>query len=212
MNQTPNRAPSQALNQTSDQTANRTSDQTLTQTSDRTSDQTSDHTLTQTSDQPATRPQTQPSVTPPQRPPLTGQDIAETQGALRALLETNLARAGASADGYIVLRVLALRGPIEPAEFHDYLTGQRQLGLDRPGVAALLAGLEADALITGSAPDGPGPVQLTDRGIARHAELAALIVPATTQVFAGLDPTDLAVTHRVLLQLTEQAEQVRSSM
>jgi DNA-binding MarR family transcriptional regulator len=155
-------------------------------------------TATQTQDQP---------------PTLTGQDVAEAQGALRAVLETVLARTGTSGNGYVILRVLALRGPIgSPAAFHDYLAGQRQLGLDRAGVGALLSKLEADGLISGSSADGPGPVQLTGDGAARHASLAQSIAPVTRQIFAGLDPADLAVAHRVLTQLTEQADQLRVTL
>jgi hypothetical protein len=153
--------------------------------------------MTQTSDQPA-------------RPTLTGQDIAEAQGALRALLDRTLAGSGVNSDGYIVLRVLALRGPAaSPAAFHDYLVGQRQLGLDLPAAADLLGDLESEGLISGSAVDDPGPLQLTDRGAARHADLAASLGPGTRQVFGGLDPDELAVAHRVLVHVAKQAEQVR---
>lgn len=153
------------------------------------------------------------TMTQTQPPALTGQDIAEAQGALRAVLDQALATTGISSNGYVVLRVLALRGPAEsPAAFHDYLAGQRQLGLDRPGVAALLSGLEADGLISGSPADGPGPVQLTEQGAARHTMLAGSTTPITKRIFAGLDPDDLAVTHRVLAQLTQQAEQVRDTL
>jgi DNA-binding MarR family transcriptional regulator len=154
---------------------------------------------------------------PPQaradRPTLTGQDIAEAQGALRAVLEKNMAKAGSSADAYIVLRVLAVRGPMgSSADFHAFLAGQRQLGLDRPAVATLLGGLEADGLITGSAVDDPGPVQLTQQGAARHTNLAALTIPITKQIFGDLDPDDLAVAHQVLVRITERAQSVREAI
>jgi hypothetical protein len=38
----------------------------------------------------------------PQTPPLTGQDIAEAQGAVRAVLDTALARTGTTSNGYVV--------------------------------------------------------------------------------------------------------------
>jgi DNA-binding MarR family transcriptional regulator len=149
----------------------------------------------------------------PQTPPLTGQDIAEAQGALRAVLDTALARTGTTSNGYVALRVLAVRGPIEsPAAFHDYLTGQRQLGLDPQAATELLNDLESNGLISGSSPNDPGPVQLTDQGAALHTRLAESIVPVTKQVFADLDPDDLATARRVLIQLTEQANRVHAAL
>jgi DNA-binding MarR family transcriptional regulator len=148
-----------------------------------------------------------------QPPALTGQDVAEAQGALRAVLEKVLAKTGTTGNSYVILRVLAVRGPVEsPAAFHDYLAGQRQLGLDRSDVAALLGELEADGLISGSPADGPGPVQLTDHGAALYASLVQSVTPVTKQVFAGLDSGDLTVAHRVLTKLTQQADQVRVTL
>ncbi|MGH3327287.1 MAG: MarR family winged helix-turn-helix transcriptional regulator [Streptomycetales bacterium] len=169
--------------------------------------ETRSNTMTQTQTQ--TQTATQTAV----RPALTGQDIAEAQGALRAVLDEALAKTGTSSNGYVILRVLALRGPAEsPAAFHGYLAGQRQLGLDRSGVAVLLSELEAEGLISGTPAEGPGPVQLTEQGAAVHASLADSITPITKRIFDGLDPDDLAVAHRVLTQLTQQAEQVRDTL
>ena len=100
---------------------------------------------------------------------LTGQDVGEAEGALTALLDQLLAgtSTGITRAQYIVLRILALRGPAEsPAALHDYLAGQPQLHLDHPQVAELFRDLEAGGLVTGSAPDGPGPTQLTPDGAA----------------------------------------------
>ena len=46
-----------------------------------------------------------------QPPVLTGQDIAEAEGAVTGLLERALAKEGATRQDYIALRVLTLRGP-----------------------------------------------------------------------------------------------------
>jgi hypothetical protein len=91
---------------------------------------------------------------------LTGQDVGEAEGALTALLNQVLARSdtGITRTQYLALRVLALRGPVpSPAALHDHLADQPQVGLDRAQVAELFEGLEARGLVTGSAPDGPGP-------------------------------------------------------
>jgi DNA-binding MarR family transcriptional regulator len=148
-----------------------------------------------------------------QAPTLTGQDIGEAEGAVRALLEGAITGAGITANDYIVLRVLAARGPFaRPAALHEFLAGQRQLGLDRPAVADLLARLEAQGLVAGTAPDVPGPARLTAEGTARHTRLAEAVAPRTRQLFAGFDPDDLATAHRVLAQVVERADHLAAEL
>src|SRR5215470_3499447 len=111
---------------------------------------------------------------------LTGQDVGEAEGALTALLNQVLtgSNTGITRAQYITLRVLALRGPApSPAELHNYLASQPQLGLDRSQIAGLLLDLEAKGLAAGSAADGPGPTRLTDGGAALHARLAEGLRP-----------------------------------
>src|SRR4029453_8661224 len=105
---------------------------------------------------------------------LPGQEVGEAEGALTALLDQLLAGTNTSITRpqYLALRVLALRGPFpSPAALHDYLASQPQVGLDRAQVAELFRGLEAQGLVTGSAHDGPGPIQLTTEGAALNANL-----------------------------------------
>ncbi len=144
---------------------------------------------------------------------LTGQDVGEAEGALTALLDQLLTRTntGITRPQYIVLRILALRGPAEsPAALHDHLASQPQLGLDLPQVAQLFRDLEARGLVTGSAPDGPGPVQLTPEGAAFHAQLADAVANLTQRLYADLDPDDLATAHRVLAEVTQRANRLRA--
>jgi DNA-binding MarR family transcriptional regulator len=145
-----------------------------------------------------------------QAPVLTGQDIAEAQGAVQGLLEQALAGTGSTSREYVVLRVLAARGPFEsPASLHDYLAGQRQLALSPAAVSELLARLEAHGLATGMAKDGPGPAQLTPEGTELLRSLTETVAPATRELFAGIAPQDLATAHRVLQQVIEQAHRLR---
>jgi len=131
---------------------------------------------------------------------LTGQDIAEAEGALTALLERTIAPSGRSRAEYVTLRVLATRGPFgTAAELADYLAGQRQLGLDRVGATAMLDRLRAEVLVVDE------PVELTPDGRALLDRLSAIVGPVTRAVFAGLDRGDLAVAHRVLVELTSRA-------
>jgi DNA-binding MarR family transcriptional regulator len=144
---------------------------------------------------------------------LTGQDVGEAEGALTALLNQVLAgtNTGITRTQYLALRVLALRGPFpSPAALHDYLASQPQVGLDRPQVAELFHSLEASGLVTGSAPHGPGPTQLTPEGAALNAKLAGAVAAVTERLYADLDPDDLTTAHRVLVEITQRARRLRN--
>jgi DNA-binding MarR family transcriptional regulator len=143
---------------------------------------------------------------------LTGQDVGEAEGALTTLLNQVLAATNTdiTRTQYLALRVLALRGPaLAPADLQDYLASQPQVGLDPSQVAELFRGLEARGLVTGSAPDGPGPARLTPDGAALNAKLADAVAATTTRLYADLDPDDLATAHRVLVELTQRANRLR---
>jgi len=146
---------------------------------------------------------------------LSGQDVGEAEGALTGLLNQVLAGTGTGITRaqYIVMRVLSARGPIaSPAAVHEYLAGQPQVGLDRLQVAELFGGLEAKGLVTGSAPDGPGPAQLTPEGTSLYAELVSAVTAVTKRVFAGLDAHDLAVAHRVLVEVRARANRIGAEL
>jgi DNA-binding MarR family transcriptional regulator len=99
-----------------------------------------------------------------------------------------------------------------PAALHDFLAGQRQLRLERAGVARLFRRLEDAGLVTGSDPDGPGPARLTSAGEAEFARLSALVAPVTGRLYAGFDPAELATAHRVLAQVVQRAGQLRDEI
>ena len=144
-----------------------------------------------------------------QAPALTGQDIAEAQGAVTRLLERALAPTGTSRHEYVILRVLVGRGPFtSPKELHAYLAGQPQLALTPEAVAVLLAGLEGQGLATGTVLDSPGPARATPEGAALLGRLTQAVTPATRELYAGLDPDDLATAHRVLTQIITRADEL----
>lgn len=147
---------------------------------------------------------------------LTGQDIGEAQGAITTLLDRVLATtdSGITSSEYIVLRILAVRGPMKsPGDFHVYLASQPQLHLGLPGVAALLSKLEAQGLVTGgSDPNGPGPTQLTPEGHALYTNLADTVNAAATRLYSSFNPDDLATAHRVLVGVIERAAQLRDEL
>ncbi|MGW2662597.1 MarR family winged helix-turn-helix transcriptional regulator [Nocardia tengchongensis] len=145
-------------------------------------------------------------------PTLTGQDIAEAEGAVTALLEATLVASGFSttANEYAVLRAVAARGPYPtPAALHGFLAGQRQLGIDATGAATLLAGMQNKGFLTGSGLDEPGPVQLTPEGRTELGRLTQTVGPLTRPIFGGSDPEELATAHRVLTSIIERANKLR---
>ena len=144
----------------------------------------------------------------PQPPILTGQDIAEAEGAVTRLLERALEPTGVSRHEYVALRVLMARGPQVPRELHAYLADQSQLGLSAAAVAELLAGLEENGHAAGTEQDAPGPAQATPEGAALLARLNEAAAPAIRALYAGFDPEDLAVAHRVLVGVTERADEL----
>ena len=147
----------------------------------------------------------------PQPPILTGQDIAEAQGAVTRLLERALEPTGVSRLEYVALRVLVVRGPRAPRELHAFLAGQPQLGLSAAAVAELLAGLEDSGHATGTAQDFAGPAQATPEGTALLARLTEAAAPSIRALYAGFDPEDLAVAHRVLVGVTERADELAAA-
>lgn len=148
-----------------------------------------------------------------QAPTLTSQDIGEAEGALTALLEQTLAPTGKTRHEYLVLRVLNAIGPFaRSSDLQDYLVSQPQVGLNRQEAAELLTRLEQEGLVSGTSSGASGPAQLSVTGREVYDQLAQAIVPVTRQVFAGLDPDDLANAHRVLRELIDRAAQLLESM
>lgn len=135
-------------------------------------------------------------------PTLTGQDIAEAQGAMRGLIDAVLADADVTSTEYVVLRVLAVRGPFdEPATLHEFLAGQRQLNLTVAEAATLLDGLAARGLV-----DTAGSARITVDGRTVLGRLTTeAIVPVTVRLYADMPPGDLATAHRVLSELVQRA-------
>jgi hypothetical protein len=67
-------------------------------------------------------------------------------------------------------------------------------------------------LITGSDPQGPGPIALTTDGAALNAGLAEAVSGVTRRVYADLDSDRLAIAHSVLAEVTERANRLRDEV
>lgn len=143
-----------------------------------------------------------------QTPVLTGQDIAEAQGAVRGLHEQLLRGAGSAPNEHITLRVVAVRGPwASRSALRDYLAGQPQLDLDHDAAAGLLDDLERRGLISAD-----GPVTLTAQGTDLLDRLTAAVLEVTIRLYDGLAPDDLSVARQVLTDVTERANRLRQEI
>jgi DNA-binding MarR family transcriptional regulator len=134
-------------------------------------------------------------------PTLTGQDIAEAQGALTTMLNSVLAGSGVSGTEWVAFRVITARGPWRTSDvLGEYLVSQPQLGLDQAAAKELVGGLVHKGLVTDDE-----PVTLTSMGSELFSSLSDTVRQSTRNLYEGLDQDDLATAHRVLAKLTERA-------
>jgi hypothetical protein len=143
-------------------------------------------------------------------PVLTGQDIAEAEGAVHGLLETLLAGSEITADEYVMLRVLTLRPPMSPPEAYEFFASQRQLRRSRDELIAMLLDLGRRGLVTGL--DGDGPVTPSQRGAALYGAILAQVQQVTQRLYAGLDPVELGQAKQTLAAVAERAHALRREL
>jgi len=143
-------------------------------------------------------------------PVLTGQDIAEAEGAVHGLLESILDGAEVTADEYIMLRVLTLRPAMTPAEAYEFFGSQRQLRRTPAELGAMLRGLADRGLVAGL--DGDGPVTPTPRGAAIYSALLERVQGVVTRLYAGFDPAELGQAKRTLSAVAERAHALRREL
>ncbi|MFE2044724.1 MarR family transcriptional regulator [Streptomyces sp. NPDC059477] len=118
----------------------------------------------------------------------------------RAVLETVLARHGATFLQLMTLRPVALAdGTVERAELIRQVTGS--LKTPEAEVDDTIDALVAAGLV---AADGSG-VRATDAGRALHETSGAETRPISARIYAGIPADDLAVAGRVLTLITERA-------
>jgi DNA-binding MarR family transcriptional regulator len=133
-------------------------------------------------------------------PTLTGQTIAEAQGAVRALLDHVLAGSGLTSNEYVTLRVTIARRTDDLAGF---LAGQQQLGLDPAGAAALVDGLEQRGLLSAGA--------ITAEGVAAYERVQQRVAETTARLYDAMNEDDLATTQRVLTDVIARAGELSSA-
>jgi DNA-binding MarR family transcriptional regulator len=140
---------------------------------------------------------------------LNGQDIGQAQRATSAVLGVVLAEHGVPLDRWIVLNALATgASPIERARLVRGLAGALARG--PAAVEAMIDHAEAARLVRIVSAPGGDPrgveVELTATGRAQHGTLRSEIDHVAAELYSGIPEADLAVTHRVLAEVTLRAD------
>ena len=133
-------------------------------------------------------------------PTLTGQTIAEAQGAVRALLDRTLAGSGLTSNEYVALRVADAR-PMD--DLAGFLAGQPQLGLDPAGATTLVAGLQKRGLLCEGS--------ITPAGMQLFTQVSAQVAETTAKLYDAMDEGDLATTQRVLTDVIARAGELTAA-
>ncbi|WP_433298626.1 hypothetical protein ACQP2F_43965 [Actinoplanes sp. CA-030573] len=126
---------------------------------------------------------------------LTGQTIAEAQGAVRALLDRTLVDSGLDSNEFVALRVADTGRAGD--DLAGFLAGQRQLGLDPAGAAALVDGLQMRGLLCDAA--------ITPRGVEVLGGAQRRVAAVTAELYGPMDEEELAVAQRVLTEVIARA-------
>jgi len=134
------------------------------------------------------------------RPPiLTSRNIGLAEHALRALLNRALQDTGLDFQHWVALKLVADgQGPIPMAVIVGQLTDF--LKMDEPSAIAAINDLRAQGLV-----DTSDRLSTTLRGRSLYERLCDETGEISRQIYAGLDPDDLAATHRVLSVITARA-------
>jgi hypothetical protein len=127
-----------------------------------------------------------------------GQALGMAERTLSAILREHLAERNTVPEAWYTLRLLATRGPAYPrADLTRLLEGP---GFDADAAHAMLAGLEADGLVTGAA-----ELDLTPDGEAQYQSLREYITGPSVQLLSQFDVQDIETTVRTLQAITAKA-------
>jgi MarR family transcriptional regulator for hemolysin len=138
-----------------------------------------------------------------------GRQVSVTARATRVLLDATLAGEGATFADWTVLAALNRRGPLVQKDL------ARSLDMIGPSMVERIDRLEKAGLVVRSPVPGDrraSLVSMTDKGRERFAALHNAMRSAEGSLTAGIDPTDLEVTQRVLAQVAERARVLRAQL
>jgi DNA-binding MarR family transcriptional regulator len=132
-------------------------------------------------------------------PLLSGQDIGTAAAATRPLLDRIIQPEGLSFEAWVVLRMLALKGAaVERNAF------EAELAANLRAERATAARLVDQAAAAGRIRSG-SEVSLSEAGAALYARLWSQMSDVQARLYGDLPPDDLAVTKRVLAEVTRRA-------
>jgi DNA-binding MarR family transcriptional regulator len=139
------------------------------------------------------------------RPPiLTSRNIVLAEHALRALLTRALRDTGLTYHQWMMLKLVA-DNAMRATELVDQLGGS--LGLDETTTLTIINDLRERDLV-----DVGDKVWTTLRGRALFERMCDETGEISRQIYAGLDPDDLAATHRVLSVVTARANHLLGAL
>jgi hypothetical protein len=128
-----------------------------------------------------------------------GQTLAFAERTLTATLREHLAQRDTQPETWYALKLIATRGPgLSREALSRDLAGSPTLDAD--STRELLAGLEAQGLIGGSA-----QVDLTAEGEALYRSLREYIAGPTIRLLGQFDIHDIETTVRTLQEITKRA-------
>jgi hypothetical protein len=130
-----------------------------------------------------------------------GRTLAFAERTLTSILREHLAKRDTEPETWYALQLIATRGPgLDRNELSRDLEGSPNLDAD--STRKLLARLQADGLITGTA-----QVDLTPEGTARHRSLREYISGPTVELLSQFELDDVKTTVRTLQAITDRAAQ-----
>ncbi|RIQ20735.1 MarR family winged helix-turn-helix transcriptional regulator [Jiangella rhizosphaerae] len=140
--------------------------------------------------------------------PLTGVDIGVAAKAVQSLIAVVLDAKGVTLAEWVALRTLGTAADrVSQPSLRDGLV--LALGVDATDATAVLCALEDRGML---AYDAFEQVGLTPAGRVQYDELHAAVVAVTTELYAGIEPGELATTRRVLATVTARAAELRSQL
>lgn len=136
-------------------------------------------------------------------PTFTTQILGQTEKALNAILERELAGTGLTERQWVTLVLVVVSGgTVEREQLTRQLAGALKVSEVR--AHELIAELAAAQLI--EAPDTEeSPVKVTDAGRQLHSEIRAVVSEITERMWGDLPADELATTGRVLSMILERA-------
>jgi hypothetical protein len=135
-------------------------------------------------------------------PTLTGQDIGQTERAIRAVFDRFLAETRTTFDQWLTLNVLAAaESPVE----RDTVLRQLTAGFRIPETTARSSIDEVTSADLVAATGDPVHLELLPEGTARAQAIRHGIAQIAARLYGDLPAQDLATTHRVLATIAERA-------